>query len=71
MSRFLLALAAGLACAPAGLALSTTDLLNALDRFDCPVTAEELRVLTRNAGEANLTVMARPALGLSVRIVEG
>jgi hypothetical protein len=42
-----------------------------LFHFDCPVKSDGLRVLTQNAGEANLTVLARADAGLSVSIVEG
>lgn len=42
-----------------------------LFHFGCPVKSDGLRVLTQNAGEPNLTVLARPDAGLSVKIVEG
>jgi hypothetical protein len=35
------------------------------------VKTDGLRVLTQNAGDPNLTLMARPAAGLSVSVVEG
>lgn len=43
----------------------------ALFHFDCPVKPDGLRVVTRNPREANLTLLARPDPGLSVKIVEG
>ncbi|HET8550196.1 MAG TPA: hypothetical protein VFL57_19430, partial [Bryobacteraceae bacterium] len=42
-----------------------------LFHFDCPAKTDGLRVRTQNAGEANLTVLARPDAGLSVKIIEG
>ncbi|MBL8178379.1 MAG: alginate lyase family protein [Bryobacterales bacterium] len=42
-----------------------------LFHFDGPVQADGLRIVTRNAGEANLTLLARPDAGLSLKIVEG
>jgi hypothetical protein len=42
-----------------------------LFHFDCPVKTDGLRVVTQNAAEANLTVLARPDSGLTVNIVEG
>jgi hypothetical protein len=42
-----------------------------LFHFDCPVKTAGVRVVSQNAGEANLTVAARPDDGLSVKIVEG
>jgi hypothetical protein len=42
-----------------------------LFHFDCPVKTDGVRVRTQNAGEANLTLIARPDAGLSVKIVEG
>ena len=44
---------------------------DALFHFDARVKADGLRVVTQNAGDANLTVAARPDEGLSLRIVEG
>jgi hypothetical protein len=44
---------------------------DALFHFDAKVKADGLRVVTQNAGDANLTVAARPDEGLSLRIVEG
>jgi len=44
---------------------------DALFHFDAKVKAEGLRLVTQNAGEANLTVAARPDPGLSLKIVEG
>ena len=35
------------------------------------VKADGLRVRTQNAGEANLTIAARPDAGLSLQVVEG
>jgi hypothetical protein len=43
----------------------------ALFHFDCPVRADGLRVLTQNAGQPNLTLLARSGSDLSVKIVEG
>jgi hypothetical protein len=42
-----------------------------LFHFDCPVKSDGLRVLTQNAAEPNLTVLARTDAGLSVKVVEG
>jgi hypothetical protein len=39
--------------------------------FDCPVKADGVRLLTRNSGEPNLTILPRTEPGLSVSIVEG
>lgn len=44
---------------------------DALFHFDAKVKADGLRVVTQNAGDANLTVAARPDEGLSLHIVEG
>jgi hypothetical protein len=44
---------------------------DALFHFDGKVKADGLRLDTRNADEANLTVAARPDAGLSLKIVEG
>lgn len=44
---------------------------DALFHFDASVKTDGVRVVTQNAGEANLTVAARPDAGLSLRIVEG
>lgn len=43
----------------------------ALFHFDSPVKTAGTRVVTQNAGEANLTLAARPDAGLAVRLVEG
>jgi hypothetical protein len=44
---------------------------DALFHFDRKVKADGLRLVTQNAGEANITVAARPDPGLSLKIVEG
>jgi hypothetical protein len=44
---------------------------DALFHFDGKVKADGLRLVTQNAGEANITVAARPDPGLSLKIVEG
>ena len=44
---------------------------DALFHFDARVKTDGMRTITENAGEANLTVAARPDEGLSLKIVEG
>jgi hypothetical protein len=44
---------------------------DALFHCEDKVKADGLRVVTRNEGEANLTVAARPYAGMSLKIVEG
>jgi hypothetical protein len=44
---------------------------DALFHFDCPVTAEGVRLVTQNGDEPNLTVAARPDPGVSLKIVKG
>jgi hypothetical protein len=43
----------------------------ALFHFDGPVTRDGLRLVTRNAGEPNLTLAARPDAGLALKVIEG
>jgi hypothetical protein len=43
----------------------------ALFHFDAKVKVDGLRVVTQNAGEANLTVAARPDAGMSLKVIEG
>jgi hypothetical protein len=42
-----------------------------LFHFECPVKADGLRLRTQNAGEPNLTVLARADAPLTLKIVEG
>jgi hypothetical protein len=44
---------------------------DALFHFDSKVEARDLRVLTQNPDQANLTLAARPDAGLNLKIVEG
>jgi hypothetical protein len=44
---------------------------DALFHFDAKVKADGLRVVTQNAGEANLTVAARLDAGVSLKVIEG
>lgn len=44
---------------------------DALFHFDCPVKTDGVRVVTQNAGEANLTLLARSDAALTVKVIEG
>jgi hypothetical protein len=44
---------------------------DALFHFDAKVKADALRIVTQNAGEANLTIAARPDPGMSLEVIEG